>query len=75
MSGFARPELLATTDWLADQLGHPEVRIVDARWRPDGTAAVAFEAGHLPGATHVDWREELSEFEAEEEAPGLRLAP
>jgi len=75
MSGFARPELLATTDWLADQLGHPEVRIVDARWRPDGTAAAAFETGHLPGATHVDWREELSEIDAEAESPGLRLAP
>ncbi|NJD26746.1 MAG: sulfurtransferase [Chloroflexi bacterium] len=75
MSGFARPELLATTDWLADQLGRPEVRVVDARWRPDGTALAAFEAGHLPGATHVDWRDELSEVAGEEGPPGLRLAP
>lgn len=74
MSGFARPELLATTDWLADQLGHPEVRVVDARWRPDGTAAAAFDAGHVPGASHVDWRDELSEIEGEDEPRGLRLA-
>jgi thiosulfate/3-mercaptopyruvate sulfurtransferase len=75
MSGFARPELLATTDWLADQLGRPEVRVVDARWRPDGTAKAAFAAGHIAGATHVDWREDLSESGGEEEPPGLRLAP
>ncbi len=75
MSGFARPELLATTDWLADQLGRPEVRVVDARWRPDGTARTAFAAGHIPGAAHVDWREELSEAAGEDGPPGLRLAP
>jgi len=75
MSGFARPELLATTDWLADQLGHPEVRVVDARWRPDGTAAAAFDAGHVPGASHVDWRDELSEIEGGDEPRGLRVAP
>lgn len=74
MSGFARPELLATTDWLAEQLDHPEVRVVDARWRPDGTAAAAFDAGHVPGASHVDWRDELSEIEGEDEPRGLRLA-
>jgi len=75
MSGFARPELLATTDWLAGQLGRPDVRIVDARWRPDGTATAAFQAGHIAGATHVDWRADLSESGGEDEPPGLRLAP
>jgi thiosulfate/3-mercaptopyruvate sulfurtransferase len=74
MSGFARPELLATTEWLAEQLGHPEVRIVDARWRPDGTGEAVFNAGHIPGATHVDWRTELNEPDDAEGPPGLRLA-
>jgi hypothetical protein len=31
MTGLARPELLASTEWLADQLGRPEVRILDVR--------------------------------------------
>ena len=39
MAGFARPELVATSEWLAENLGRPEVRILDVRWRPDGTAA------------------------------------
>ena len=71
---FARPELLATTEWLAAQLGRPELRILDVRWRPDGTGPAAFAAGHIPGAAHVDWRTELIEPDTAEEAPGLRIA-
>jgi thiosulfate/3-mercaptopyruvate sulfurtransferase len=57
MSGaHARPELLASPDWLSENLGRPEVRILDVRWRPDGTGRLAFAAGHLPNATYVDWR-------------------
>jgi thiosulfate/3-mercaptopyruvate sulfurtransferase len=59
--GLARPEFLASTDWLADQLGRPEVRILDVRWRPDGSAASTWAAGHIPGAAHIDWRADLTE--------------
>jgi thiosulfate/3-mercaptopyruvate sulfurtransferase len=58
--GLARPELLASTDWLADELGRPDVRILDVRWRPDGTGHEVWSAGHVPGAVHVDWRAALS---------------
>jgi thiosulfate/3-mercaptopyruvate sulfurtransferase len=51
----ARPELLASPDWLAENLGRPEVRILDVRWRPDGTGRLVFAAGHIPNATYVDW--------------------
>ena len=51
-----RPELLASPDWLAENLGRPEVRILDVRWRPDGTGRLAFAAGHVPNATYLDWR-------------------
>src|SRR5664280_1879950 len=50
-----RPELLASPDWLAENLGRPEVRILDVRWRPDGTGRLAFAAGHIPNATYLDW--------------------
>jgi thiosulfate/3-mercaptopyruvate sulfurtransferase len=66
--------MVATADWLADQLGRPEVRILDVRWRPDGTGAAVFAAGHIPGAAHLDWRTELIEPEGGEAGPGLRLA-
>lgn len=74
MGAFAQPELLATTDWLADQLGRPELRILDVRWRPDGTGGTVFATGHVPGATHLDWRTELVEPPSDEAGPGLRLA-
>jgi len=59
VSGLARPELLASTEWLADQLGRPELRILDVRWRPDGSGRAAHAAGHIPGAVYLDWRTEL----------------
>jgi thiosulfate/3-mercaptopyruvate sulfurtransferase len=74
VSAVARPELVATTEWLAGQLGRPELRILDVRWRPDGTAPAAFAAGHIPGAAHIDWRAELIEPEGPEAGPGLRVA-
>jgi thiosulfate/3-mercaptopyruvate sulfurtransferase len=61
MSGLARPEILATTEWLADSLGRPGLRILDLRWRPDGSAPAVHASGHIPGAVLVDWRTELIE--------------
>ena len=72
MSGLARPEHLATTDWLGEQLGRAGIRVLDARWRPDGSAAAAYDGGHIPGAIHVDWRHELIDEDADGDA--LRLA-
>ncbi len=72
MSGLARPEYLATTDWLAEQLGRPGVRILDARWRPDGSGADVHAAGHIPGSVHIDWRAELVDMDDEGDA--IRLA-
>ena len=67
MNGLARPELLVTTDWLAEQLGRPEIRILDVRWRPDGSGHAAYLAGHIPGAAYLDWRAELIEPAEEDE--------
>jgi thiosulfate/3-mercaptopyruvate sulfurtransferase len=75
VTGFARPELLASTEWLADELSRPDVRIVDVRWRPDGTSGALFDAGHIPGATHLDWRDELNDSPSDESGHALRLAP
>jgi thiosulfate/3-mercaptopyruvate sulfurtransferase len=46
--GYARPELLAETGWLADRLADPRVRVVDAR------SADQYAAGHIAGAVHMD---------------------
>jgi thiosulfate/3-mercaptopyruvate sulfurtransferase len=44
MTGFARPELLATTEWLAERLDDPSIRIVDC------DEFAAYERLHIPGA-------------------------
>ncbi len=46
--GYAHPELLAETGWLADHLSDPGVRVVDARLDKE------YARGHIPGAVHLD---------------------
>lgn len=58
-TSFARPELLASADWLAENLGASGLRILDCRWRVDGSARRLYAAGHVPGAIHLDWASEL----------------
>ena len=47
---------LVTTDWLADRLGHPRLRVVDGSMylptRRD--AAAEYAVAHLPGAVFFD---------------------
>jgi thiosulfate/3-mercaptopyruvate sulfurtransferase len=45
--GYANPQLLAETDWLAKHMDDPAVRIVDAR--PPQQCV----AGHIPGAVNL----------------------
>jgi thiosulfate/3-mercaptopyruvate sulfurtransferase len=68
MTGFARPEILATTEWLSEQLGRPGLRILDLRWRPDGSARAVHAVGHIPGAVPIDWRADLTEDSGDGEA-------
>jgi thiosulfate/3-mercaptopyruvate sulfurtransferase len=61
VSGFAHPELIATPQWLADNLDRPDLRVLDVRWRTDGTAPTIYGSGHVPGAAYLDWRESVAE--------------
>jgi thiosulfate/3-mercaptopyruvate sulfurtransferase len=56
----ARPEYLASVDWLSESLGRPEVRVLDVRWRPDASARAVFASGHVPSASWLDWKATLS---------------
>ncbi len=46
--GYANPELLAETDWLADRLTNPKLRVIDARWPKE------YAASHIPGAVNLN---------------------
>jgi thiosulfate/3-mercaptopyruvate sulfurtransferase len=63
VSGYARPELLATPEWLAENIGRPGFGVLDLRWRPDGSGRRLYASGHIPGAMYVDWRTDLVEEE------------
>ena len=64
-SDYAHPELLATPEWLTENLGRPGCGVLDLRWRPDGSGRRLYTAGHVPGAAYVDWRSELVEQETD----------
>ena len=72
MAGYPRPEIVATTDWLAANVGRQDVRVIDVRWRPDGTGRAVHAAGHVPGATYLDWLDEL--VDRDEQTGVLHLA-
>jgi thiosulfate/3-mercaptopyruvate sulfurtransferase len=52
---------LVETEWLAERLAQPDLKIVDARWRGDGSSSRdLYRAGHIPGAVHLDWQLDLA---------------
>ncbi len=51
---------LVDTEWLAQHLLEPDLRIVDARWRGDGSGRQRYLAGHIPGAVHIDYHLQLN---------------
>jgi thiosulfate/3-mercaptopyruvate sulfurtransferase len=46
--GYAHPEQLVETDWVAAHAGDANVRVVDMR-----SAATAYPGGHVPGAVYL----------------------
>jgi len=50
---YAKPDALVSTQWLADHLSAPDVRVVDATWAMPGSGIVPrdeYDAQHIPGA-------------------------
>jgi len=54
--GYARPEVLVSTEWVAEHLGDPGVRIIESNEDP-----LLYASGHIPGAVHVDWTADLND--------------
>ena len=54
---YANPDALVTTDWLADHLDAPDVRVVDASYYlpvQNREARQEYEEEHIPGAVFFD---------------------
>jgi thiosulfate/3-mercaptopyruvate sulfurtransferase len=56
MAGYANPNVLVETAWVADHLADPKVRIIEV-----SVDTAAFEQGHVPGAVALNWFRDLEE--------------
>ncbi len=56
MAEYANPEVLVTTDWVAEHLNDPKVRIVES-----DEDVLLYEIGHIPGAVKIDWHVDLQD--------------
>lgn len=54
--GYANPDKLVSTDWVAQNLENPGVRVVESNEDP-----LLYPSGHLPGAVEVDWTRDLND--------------
>jgi thiosulfate/3-mercaptopyruvate sulfurtransferase len=54
--GYAHPEVLVSTDWVAAHLDDPSVRIVESN-----EDTLLYPAGHIAGSVHVDWTADLND--------------
>lgn len=55
-SEYAHPEALVSTQWLADHLDDPSLRIVESN-----EDILLYHTGHVPGAVHIDWKADLQD--------------
>ena len=51
---YAHPEVLVSTDWVAQHLNDPKVRIVES-----DEDVLLYDIGHVPGAVKIDWHTDL----------------
>jgi thiosulfate/3-mercaptopyruvate sulfurtransferase len=56
LKGYAHPERLVTTDWLAEHAGDPGLVIVES-----DEDVLLYDTGHIPGAVKVDWHTDLQD--------------
>ena len=54
--GYAHPEVLVSTEWVAQHLDDPNVRIIESNEDP-----LLYPSGHIPGAVEVDWVRDLND--------------
>ncbi|HEX2225178.1 MAG TPA: sulfurtransferase [Thermoanaerobaculia bacterium] len=54
--GYAHPDALVSTDWVAQHLNDPKVRLIESNEDP-----LLYATGHIPGAVEVDWTRDLND--------------
>jgi thiosulfate/3-mercaptopyruvate sulfurtransferase len=54
--GYVHPEVLVSTDWVAQHLDDPSVRLIESN-----EDLLLYDTGHIPGAVKVDWTNDLND--------------
>ncbi|MGH2600416.1 MAG: sulfurtransferase, partial [Dehalococcoidia bacterium] len=54
--GYANPDVLVSTDWVAEHLNDPTIRLVESN-----EDTLLYPSGHIPGAVQVDWTADLND--------------
>jgi thiosulfate/3-mercaptopyruvate sulfurtransferase len=54
--GYAHPEALVTTEWVAQHLNDPSIRIVES-----DEDVLLYDTGHVPGSVKIDWHADLND--------------
>ncbi len=54
--GYAHPEALVSTEWVAAHANESNVRIIESNEDP-----LLYPSGHVPGAVQVDWAADLND--------------
>jgi thiosulfate/3-mercaptopyruvate sulfurtransferase len=55
-AGYAHPERLVSTGWLAEHLGEPGLVVVES-----DEDVLLYDTGHIPGAVKIDWHTDLND--------------
>jgi thiosulfate/3-mercaptopyruvate sulfurtransferase len=56
MKGYANPDVLVSTQWVADHLNDLDIRIVESN-----EDILLYDLGHIPGAVQIDWQKDLND--------------
>ncbi|MFQ3534484.1 MAG: sulfurtransferase [Aggregatilineales bacterium] len=54
--GYVHPEVLVSTQWVADHLNDPSIRLVESN-----EDILLYDQGHIPGAIQIDWMSDLND--------------
>ena len=56
ITGYARAEVLVDTNWVAEHLNDPNIRLLESN-----EDVLLYDLGHIPGAVKIDWVADLND--------------
>jgi thiosulfate/3-mercaptopyruvate sulfurtransferase len=68
-SEYAHPEALVSTEWVAQHLDEPNLRLIESN-----EDVLLYDTGHIPGASKIDWVGDLNDPLVRDYLTGSRFA-